>query len=114
MSFNATEREIARGVGATSTAVATGTADVAAVAAATNLRLLGFSFRESAVTAAVATIIIRNGNDATDPIVAEIELAANASVTQWFGPNGIASAGGVFVDRVAGETEGAVYTMAAE
>lgn len=87
-------------------AVATGTADVQVVSRGCILR--GFSIRESAGTPAVATVILRDGTAATDPIVAVIELAANGSVTEYF-DDGISISTGVYVDRVAGETEGAVY-----
>lgn len=94
---------------ATATAVATGTADAVGVAAATGLRLLGYSVRESAGSAAVASLNLRNGGDATGAIIAVEELAADAQKTVWFGPQGIACPLGIFVDRVAGETQIVLY-----
>lgn len=87
--------------------VATGTADVQGVTG--KATLAGYSVRESAVTPAVATVILRNGTTATDPIVALIELAANASQTETL-PS-IDCPGGVFVDRVVGETELSLYIL---
>lgn len=88
-------------------AVATGTADVQGVSGAATLA--GYSIRESAGTAAVATVILRNGTTATDPIAALIELAANQSTTATL--PAVDCPGGVFVDRVAGETELVLYIV---
>lgn len=100
------------GTVATATAVATGSADVAAVAAATGLRLLGYSVRESAGSAAVASFNLRNGSTVAGAIVAVEELAADTAKTVWFGGNGIACASGIFLDRVAGDTEIVIYHAA--
>lgn len=95
--------------------LATGTAGVQAVGAPADknkgtLVFLGCSIRESAGTAAVATVIIRNGTDNTGAILAVIELAANASAPPlWFGDGGVIANDGIYVDRVAGETQGAIY-----
>ena len=86
-------------------AVATGTADTQGVSGAQTL--VGYSIRESAGTAAVATVILRNGTSTSDPAVAIIELAANASETRAL--PAVECASGVFVDRVAGETELVLY-----
>ncbi|GGM64111.1 hypothetical protein GCM10012275_38310 [Longimycelium tulufanense] len=86
--------------------LATGTGDVTVFTGYTILR--GWSIRESAGTAAAATVIIRDGTAATDPIVATIELAANTHDTVWLG-DGIQCSDGVFVDRTAGETEGSIW-----
>lgn len=88
-------------------AVATGTVDVQGVSGGATLA--GYSVRESATVAAAATVILRNGTTATDPIVALIELAANASTAQSL--PAIDCPGGVFVDRVAGETELVLYIV---
>lgn len=94
--------------------LASGTADVDPDTAGNEalkgeLSFYGYSIRESATVAAVATVILRDGLDDTGKIVAVIELAANASTQAWHGPQGIRINKGLFVDRVAGETEGAVY-----
>src|SRR5688500_15639534 len=97
-------------VAATPTALATLTTDVQGVAAAAGLVLMGYAARETAGTPAVATLILRHGTLATDPIIVPIELAANGTDKAWFGPNGIALASGIFVDRVAGESEITLFT----
>ncbi len=75
----------------------------AAVAAATNLRLMGYSCRESDGSPAVATFRIFHGATvAGGTAVVVIELAANASETVWFGPDGIDMASGISVDHIAG------------
>ncbi len=98
------------GPAATPTAVASGTADAQAVAAATALRLMGYSVRESAGTPAVAALNLRHGTLDSDPLVELIELAADESYGMWFGPNGIDVPNGVFVERVTGETEIVIHT----
>lgn len=71
--------------------------------------LMGFSLRESAASAAVATALIRDGTTATDPIVVVLELNGDQSATMWFGPDGIRINSGIYLDRVAGTITGAVY-----
>lgn len=99
---------VTQGPAASVDANATITADVdAAVAASAGLRLVGFSARESAGSPAVATAFIVAGADADsgDTDLIKIELAANGSITQWFGPGGIDAAAGLSIDHVAGELE---------
>ena len=83
------------------------TADVdAAVAAATGLRLMGYSVRESKSAAAVATAAIVNGaTGAGGTSVVHIELAANSSETVFFGDYGIDCSSGISVDWIAGEVD---------
>lgn len=80
------------------------TADVdAAVAAAAGLRLVGFACRESAATPAVATFIIVHGaTGAGGTVLVPVELSANESTRDWFGPEGIACASGLSIDWIAG------------
>lgn len=87
------------------------TADVdAAVAADKGLVLLGYSIRESAGSAAVATAYIVNGaTGAAAGKVVYVELAANASETVWFGEQGIACPLGLSIDHVAGTLDVALY-----
>lgn len=87
--------------------VASGTADVQGYTGATTL--MGVNVSESAVTAAVATVILRNGTLATDPIVAIVELPANGSTVLAL--PAVDCPGGVFVDRVAGETTLVLYVF---
>lgn len=86
-------------------------ADVdAAVAAASGLRLMGVTIRESAGSAAVATFKIVHGAAVSGgSVLVPIELAANASEEMWFGPNGIACASGLSIDRVAGTADIYLY-----
>lgn len=82
----------------------------AAVAASTNLRLLGYSCKESAAGAAVATFRIMHGATvAGGTEVATQELAANASETVWFGDDGIACANGISIDWIAGTVDVTLY-----
>jgi hypothetical protein len=87
--------------------IASGAADAQAVADAATL--VGFSVRESAGSAAVATVIIRNGDSDAAPAVAMIELAADGSQTAKL--PAIDCPDGIFVERVAGSTELAIYVL---
>ena len=82
----------------------------AAVPAATGLRLVGFAARESAATAAAATFMIINGaTGATDSVVVPVELAANASTSGYFGPDGIACTAGISIRMVAGTADVSLF-----
>ena len=89
------------------------TADVdAAVAAASDLRLMGFAARESAGSAAVATFDIVHGADAdADDAIIPVELAANGSTYQWFGPQGIDVPDGISVLHGAGTFDVTIFYM---
>lgn len=83
------------------------TADFDVEAATTNLRLLGWSVREDAATAAVATIVIRHGVLAAGSctatgVFAYVELAPNQSVSMSYGDRGRAAASGVCLDILSG------------
>lgn len=82
-------------------------ADVdAAVAAVAGLRLIGFACRESAATAAAATFRIVHGATAVaGTTLVPVELAANESTREWYGPDGIACAGGLSIDHIAGTVD---------
>ena len=97
-------------VAATSTVVASGTVDVQGIAATANLRLVGFSMTEDAATAAAAELSLRHGTLVTDPEIFGITLAANESMRDWFSPDGIAVANGIFIDRVSGTTKMTLFT----
>lgn len=78
----------------------------AVIAAAAGLRLVGFAARESAVTAAAATFIIVHGATAAGGTsVVPVELAANESAREWFGPEGINCANGISISIVAGTVD---------
>lgn len=88
---------------AVNTAIA---ADVdAAVAAAAGLRLVGFAARESASTAAAATFIIVHGATAAGTKLIPVELAADQSTRDFFGPDGIACPDGISIDWIAGTVD---------
>lgn len=82
-------------------------ADVdAAVAAAAGLRLIGFACKESAVTAAAATFnIVHGATAAGGTLVVPVELSANESTREWFGPDGIGVPNGLSIDWVAGQVD---------
>ena len=90
--------------------VAAKAADVEpAVAAAGGLRLLGWSIRESAGSEAVATARIMNGATVSGgTAVAQIELAASNSESQWLWP-GIDCQNGISFDRIAGTFDICIY-----
>jgi hypothetical protein len=94
----------------TATPYAAKTTDVQGVAAADGLRLVGYSIREAAASAAVATVRLRNGTADTDPILAIIELAADASSQITLPEGGLDAADGVFVEVVAGEVDIVLYS----
>lgn len=98
---------------ATPTAVASGTGDAQGVAAAANLRYVGFTCRENAGSPAAAEFILRHGTDNTGTPLAFVKLAANESRADWNGPDGVAAASGIFVDRVSGTTEITIFSKVA-
>lgn len=85
----------------TYTNVATGTTDEAGIAATDNMRLMGYSIRETA--AAVATLNICHGAAGTVIINAH-NLAASTSADRWFGPQGLPVSAGVWIERLTGTT----------
>lgn len=91
----------------TYTTVVAGTTDVAGVAATANMRLCGYSIRETA--AAVATVDISHGGAAGTIIAAE-NLAASVSVFRWFGSEGIPVSSGVWIERLTGTTQVVIIT----
>ena len=83
-------------------------ADVdAAVAATPGLRLMGFSCRASAGSAAVAAFNIKHAATGAAGIqLVSVELAANASNTEWFGPQGLdCETNGLSIEVVAGTVD---------
>lgn len=85
--------------------VASGTADSAQSAGI----LVGVNMRESAAIAAAAEVIIRNGTTATAPIVHIRQLAADGQHDALL--PAVNCSGGIFVDRVSGETEIVLYVL---
>lgn len=87
----------------TYTTIAAGTGDEAGHAAATELRLMGLSVRETA--GAVATLNIEHGTANSSPVLAAINLAAAGSTVLWFGPQGLPCASGIWIERLTGTTQ---------
>ena len=99
--------------GALVTVAAAQTVDFDLAAAATNLRVFGFTVRESAGTPAVATVAFRHdvaAGGCTGNAFAIVELAANTSQTFSFGDRGIAAPSGLCVDVLAGEVDADAWT----
>lgn len=71
--------------------------------------LYGFSFRESAGTPAVAAFALRDGTSDSAGFISAVNLAANESAREWFGPQGIPFNTGIYLDIGAGELEGVLY-----
>lgn len=84
-----------------------GTASILVSPALPDLRYYGYTVRETA--GAVAQIIIHHSADATGPALATINLAAHESTNAWPAAGGQATPDGIFVERVAGAAELAVF-----
>jgi hypothetical protein len=97
-------------VAATATDAGAGTDDEAITGAAAGLRLMGFSAEETA--AGTATVILHNGTGTGDAVTYTFSLAAGESRGEWFGPDGIASAAGIYLERVTGTTRVVVHHKA--
>lgn len=90
-------------------------ADFTIEAATANLRLQGFSIRESAGTAAVATVVLRHDADGTcdsTAVAAFIELNPNESVQMWYGDRGLAIPSGLCADVLAGTVDFVLFKIA--
>ena len=87
----------------TYTTIAAGTTDEAGLAAAAGLRLLGYTVRETATAA--ATLNIEHGTANSSPVLGAENLAASASVSRWFGPQGLPCASGIWIERLTGTTQ---------
>jgi len=75
--------------------------------------VLGWSMRET-TGAGTAVVALRDGADSAANLVTSIQLPANGSVRDWFGPSGLAVAYGLYVDVMSGSIEGAVYLRGPE
>lgn len=102
---------MAAGPSITATVVTSGTADAQGVAAATNLRLVGYSITENAGSPAVARLVLRNGTTTGGAEMFDVQIAASSSTVQWFGVTGPRCPLGIFVDRVSGTTKLTLYTI---
>lgn len=81
---------------------------VQTIAATSSLYLLGFSCQES--TGAAAALIIRHGTTGTDTPLAYVKLAANESLSRWFGLPGLPASSGLLIHRTTGTTEICLWT----
>ena len=91
-----------------------GTADAPLVPARRGQRLVGFSCREAVAAAAAAAFVLRHGQSAGGRPLLYVNLAADESVRDWYGPQGINCPQGVYVDRESGTTEVVVYVAGPE
>lgn len=71
---------------------------------------MGASVAEAAGTPGAARIRIRAGS-LTGQIIDEVRLAASGSWVTWYAPHGIAVPGQIYVEVVAGITEGSVFVQ---
>lgn len=85
--------------GATIVAVASGTGDTQAVAAQAGLRLVGWTARSNAVGGLTSKTVLRHGTGTGDPALVFVNLQDDQSDDKYYGPEGRACAGGIFVDR---------------
>ena len=82
----------------------------ATVPAAAGLRLVGWTARESAATAAAATFGIMNGATVLGGTnIFRVELTADQSAGEWYGPEGIDVSGGLTIDVIAGTVDVYLY-----
>lgn len=90
--------------------VAAGAANANYQLSSVDARLLGFAVREATgVQGAEAVIELHAGTDASGDLIVPITLAGGESDRDWFGPNGITFAGGLYLVRVTGTVDGCVF-----
>lgn len=77
-------------------------------ASAASGRLLGYSFAAGSDAAAVQ--VLDGVDDAGDLLACEA-IAADGSITRWFGPGGIGFLNGCYINVTAGELTGAVWLL---
>lgn len=88
------------------------TTSLQVVGAATNLRLVGFSARETTGTAG-AVFNIRHGTSNAGALLVTVSLGVSESAREWYGPDGIAAASGIWLERVSGSTTFVGYSKVA-
>lgn len=71
--------------------------------------IAGFTVRETS-GAAAAVVNLRDGSDASAPLLATIALPSGTGAQEWFLPGGIKFTRGLYVDVAAGSAIGVVYT----
>lgn len=89
---------ISDGVYTYTTIATAATTDEQGVAATANMRLMGYSIRETAAGAAVVELC--HGTSNATPIVTEA-IAASGSVTRWLG-DGVPVPNGIWIERISG------------
>lgn len=75
--------------------------DEAIAGAATGLRYMGFSCRESTESAR-AVFNIRRGTSNAGAVMDTVTLEPGESAREWYGPDGIEAAAGIWLERVSG------------
>ena len=88
------------------------TTSLQVVAATTNLRLVGFSSRETTGTAG-AVFNLRHGTSAAGGLLATVSLGVGESAREWYGPDGLAAASGIYLERVSGSSTVVGYSKVA-
>lgn len=90
--------------------VGTKTADAQGIGATASMRLVGWSATENAGSPAAASFTLRHGTSvAGTRLCAAIKLAAGESASDEFPGDGIATAGGVFIDWLSGSFDLVLY-----
>lgn len=79
---------------------------VVAASATRDVGYFGFSLRETAGSAAV--VRIRAAGVITGDILDTVSLLGNESAREWYGPQGIKSRAGLYVEIVSGTVEGSI------
>lgn len=75
--------------------------------------LAGWNFHET--TGSVDALVrLRDGNDASAPVIAFLPLVAGESTRDWFLPGALKFRQGLFVEIAAGSIEAVVYTVETE
>jgi hypothetical protein len=77
--------------------------DEAIAAAAAGTRLVGFSARET-TGGAGSVFNIRHGTSNAGALLVTVSLGVSESAREWYGPDGIAAASGLWLERVSGQT----------
>lgn len=77
-------------------------ADGAIAAPAAGLRLMGWAAVENS-GAASGSFSIKHGTGTGDPVLVPVTLAPGESAREWYGPDGIAAASGIYMDETAGD-----------
>ncbi len=67
----------------------------------------GLTFRETSGTTAATIIVYDNASAASGTVLDNIQLVAGESRAEWYGPQGISSENGIYVD-VTGDVVGSV------